>query len=487
MEPVERWLLVLYLPLLAPLVVLTFFTWPWKVIGHAFRGIAMSLRATWRGYSRSRHSHRRRPFSLWRNMFLGYWTELARQHHKQTGTSLAATGSDLPQAYMDTLLECTKETQTRISASLRASLVAHCIIAVFLFLVTVRPMHNPGTGNGRNSVAVDLSALFAGLAFVLCLAIAGVYAHLQSLMTFAGTPEQFYWFICSWERASAGGHLATATIITLTFASMLAAVFELFADWVFIVLLFSAGTLLYGYLYFWADSMWCPYNGAYVHFSQAFHRELLGKETLQAHPSCCAFWELEPVLTGDAKGSLYDRWGPRTFPGGVRLDFPAVVALGTGLRCNVVACSALFNTLLLLLLLLLCDRMDRYLWRESQVSWYVGSSGGALLTDPSMELAYGKAGGRSSPLPTTVSSGAAAAAGAGAGAAGRGSGKVATESSLYSGWPSLMRYNNGTSTKLKGRRSGSGGPAGLQQAQGPTDAPPGASSQQPHHGNLRPA
>lgn len=438
MEPVERWLLVLYLPLLAPLVVLTFFTWPWKVIGHAFRGIVMSLRSTWRGYSRSRHSHRRRPFSLWRNMFLGYWTELARQHHKQTGTSLAATGQDLPQAYMDTLLDATKETQARISASLRASLVAHCIIAVFLFLVTVRPMHNPGTGNGRNSVAVDLSALFSGLAFVLCLAIAGVYAHLQSLMTFAGTPEQFYWFICSWERASAGGHLATASIITLTFASMLAAVFELFADWVFIVLLFSAGTLLYGYLYFWADSMWCPYNGAYVHFSQAFHRELLGKETLQAHPSCCAFWELEPVLTMDAKGSLY-------------------------------------------------DRMDRYLWRESQVSWYVGSSGGALLTDPSMEL-YGKAGGpgggRSSPLPTTASGAAAAAAGAGAGE-GRGSGKVATESSLYSGWPSLMRYNNGTNTKLKGRRSGSGGPAGLQ-AQAPPDAP-GASSQSQHHGNLPPA
>lgn len=320
MEPVERWLLLIYLPLLAPLVVLTFFTWPWKVIGHAFRGIAMSLRSTWRGYSRSRHSHRRRPFSLWRNMFLGTWVELAKQQNSRTGTSLTPAGGpqELAPAFLDTLLEATKETQARICASLRASLTSHSIFAAFLFLVLVRPMQ--GTTNNQNSLAVDLSALFAGIAFILSLAVAGVYAHLSSLLPIAGTPEQFYWLLCTWEKAVAGGQLATASIITLTFASALATAFELFADWVFIVLLFTSSTLLYGYLYFWADSMWCPYNGAYVHFSQSFHRDLLGRESLQAHPSCCAFWELEPVLTMDAKGSLY-------------------------------------------------DRMDRYLWRESQVSW----------------------------------------------------------------------------------------------------------------------
>jgi hypothetical protein len=313
---------------------------------------------------------------------------------------------------MDTILEATKETQGRICSSLRAALMAHCIMAAFLFLVSVRPIHNPGTHNGHNSVAVDLSALFSGLAFILCLAIVGVYAHLQSLLTFAGTPEQFYWFICSWERASAGGHLATATIITLTFASLLAAAYELFADWVFIVLLFSACTLLYGYLYFWADSMWCPYNGAYVHFSQSFHRDLLGRETLQAHPSCCAFWDVEPVLTNDARGSLY-------------------------------------------------DRMDRYLWRESQVSWYVGSSGGALHADGNSGGELYKGAGRSSPLPTAAAAGSGMTAAAAAGGS-KGSGKVATESTLYSGWPSLMRYTNSSNTKLQGRGKRSSGSGGLQ-------------------------
>lgn len=447
MELVERWLLLLYLPLLAPLVVLTFFTWPWKVIGHAFRGVAMSIRATWRGYSRSRHSHRRRPFSLWRNMFLGCWLELAKQQESKHGR-MSAAGYELAPAYLDTLLEATKETQSRICSGLRASMLTHSIFAAFLLLALMSPMHAAGSSSQHhNSVAVDLSGMFAGLAFILSLAIVGVYVQLTSLLSAAGTPEQFYWFICSWERAMAGGQLATATIITLSFASCLAAAFELFSDWVFIVLLFAAATLLYGYMYFWSDSMWCPYNGAYVHYSQSFHRDFLGRDSLQAHPSCCAFWELEPVLTQDARGSIY-------------------------------------------------DRLDRYLWRESQVSWYVGSTGGAIIgrdsmtggaevLKPARSTQHHKAGGRTSPAPaaaparaTAAGPSAAAAEAGGAAAASAGAGpstaaaKPAQADSLYSSWPSLMRYTSGSSSKMQGRsRHGSGSGSGLQVV---TEGAPGA-------------
>lgn len=483
-----RWLLLLYLPLLLPLVVLTFFTWPWKVIGHAFRGFFMSVRSAWRGYSRSRHSHRRRPFSLWRNMFLGCWMELARQNESRHGPSLSANpGVELAPAYLETLLDATKETQARICSNLRTSVVTHSIFTAFLLLVLVQPVHTIAS-NGNNSVAVDLCGLFGGLAFIISLAVVGVYAQLASLLSVASTPEQFYWFLCSWERAAAGGQLATASVVTLALAAGLAAAFELFADWVFIVLLFTAATLLYGYLYFWADSMWCPYNGAYVHYSQSFYRELLGRETLQAHPSCCAFWELEPVLPLEAPGSLYD-----------------------------------------------C--MDRYLWRESQVSWYVGrgSSSGAAHGGHEMGLhptstdiyklqggggvgvGAGSAGrshsGRSSPAPaqqqqaavsmSAVPPAAAAAAGAGAGmgvgmgvssssgngggastapAAGAGAGgsggssagKTATDPALYSSWPSLMRYTSSSgSSKLQGRGKRGGSGTGLSAVSEGDRARPG--------------
>ena len=308
-------------------------------------------------------------------------------------------------------------------------MVSHSIFATFLFLVLVRPMHtHPDSSDGNNSVATDLCGLFAGLAFVLSLAIVGVYMQLASLLTAAGTPSQFYWFICTWERAASGGQLATALIITFTFASGLAAAFELFADWVFIVLLFAATTLLYGYLYFWADSMWCPCNGAYVHYSQAFHRDLLDKEALLAHPSCCAFWELEPVMSGEARGSIY-------------------------------------------------DRMDRYLWRESQVSWYIGSSGGALGHDSTaggLPDVYKppQPAGRMSPQPLLQP--AAAGGGNPVAAASSGAARPATvsDSSLYSGWPSLMRYTSGTS-KLQGRvkrGSSSSGLAAVAEGSGQRQA-----------------
>lgn len=440
MEAVERWLLLIYLPLLAPLVVLTFFTWPWKVIGHGFRGLAMSLRSTWRGFSRSRHNHRRRPFSLWRNMFLGCWSELARQQEMKHGSSMTSSGHDLPPAYTETLLEATRETQSRICSGLRASAVMHSIFAAFLFMVLTRAMHaGPDIGNGRNSVAIDLCGLFAGLAFLLSLAIVGVYMQLTSLLTAAGTPQQFYWFICSWERAGSGGQLATACIISFTFVAGLSAAFELFSDWVFTVLLFSASTLLYGYIYFWADSMWCPTNGAYVHYSQAFHRDLLDKEALLAHPSCCAFWELEPVMGSDARGSLY-------------------------------------------------DRMDRYLWRESQVAWYIGSSGGAALgqdtsiaggqelykpgrMSPQLSTGGGGGGGGGAPMvQASMSAGGgapsttAAAAAAASGSSGR---SAQSDPALYSSWPSLLRYTSSSAAKLQGRNK-RGSNSGLQAvAEGP--------------------
>jgi hypothetical protein len=374
-------------------------------------------------------------------MFMGTWTELTKQQERKTGVSMSAAGPELPPAYLDTLLEATKETQQQILASLRASMVTHAILAAFLFLVVVKPVHNPVTVNGRNSVAVDLSALFAGVAFILSLGMVGVYAHLSSLLPLASTPRQFYWFICSWERALSGGQLATASIISLAFAAVLAAVFELFADWVFTIILFTAATLLYAYLYFWADSMWCPYNGTYVHLSQTFHRNFLDREALQSNPTCCGFWNLDPTLTLDAHGSLY-------------------------------------------------DTMDSYLWGESQASaWCAGSTGGRGLAGGDSVSAGSQlysARGKSSPLPTTTagpapgsssparprpaagSSGPAAAAGAAggaaaaagaaaAGAAAQGSGKVAVEPSLYSGWPSLMRYTSSSNTKLQGRsRRGSG-------------------------------
>jgi hypothetical protein len=378
-------------------------------------------------------------------MFMGTWIELAKQHERKTGVSMSAAGPELPPAYLDTLWEATKETQQRILASLRASMVTHAIIAAFLLLVVVKPVHNPVTVNGRNSIAVDLSALFAGVAFILSLGMVGVYAHLSTLMPLAATPQQFYWFICSWERALSGGQLATASIISLASASVLAAVFELFADWVFTVVLFTAATLLYGYLYFWADSMWCPYNGAYVHLSQMFHRELLDRDALQPNPTCCGFWNLDPTLTLDSRGSLY-------------------------------------------------DLMDSYLWSKSQASWHGGSPSGRVYAGGDSISAGSQlysARGKSSPLPTATAgpipgssnspagprqaagssgpaaaaggvaaaaAGAAAPAGGGAGAAAaKGSGKVAVEPSLYSGWPSLMRYTSSSNTKLQGRsRRGSG-------------------------------
>jgi hypothetical protein len=110
---------------------------------------------------------------------------------------------------------------------------------------------------------------------------------------------------------------------------------------------------------------------------------------------------------------------------------------------------------------------------------YVGSSEGAVLGngdsmtggselyskgDFYSSKAAAAAGGRTSPLPTTAQQGAAAAAAAaaaasaGGAAAGpaKGSGKAVIEPSLYSGWPSLMRYSS-SNTKLQGRTKRSSG------------------------------
>jgi hypothetical protein len=242
----------------------------------------MAVRSTWRSYSRSSRSHRRQPFSFWRNVFMGSWQQLARQRQARLDDSsaasmaveLVASSSGLPRAYHDTLLDAANETRSRLHLELRTCLTQHAIWAGFLFIVLVRPSHVPPTASapvssaGTGGTAVDLAGLFSGLAFILALAAAGVCAQLASLLNMAATPHQLYWFIVTWERALGGGQLASGAIFTLTLAAGLTAAYQLYAPYVFITLLFTAATAFYAFTYFWADSMWCPYNGAVVQYSQ---------------------------------------------------------------------------------------------------------------------------------------------------------------------------------------------------------------------------
>jgi hypothetical protein len=329
---IERWLLILYLPLLAPIVLLTLFTWPWKLLGHSARGIALSLRSAWRGYALGAGSHRRRPFSFWRNIFMGTWAQLAQQHEATTGVSAslsaaaaaaAACGRHaaavLPPAFHATLLQAADATRARLHLELRTLLVSYGIMAAFLFVGVVRPSHVPlhaasarerSPGPGAGGAAVDLAGLFSGLAFIIALAGLGVCAQLASLLNAAASPQQLYWFIVTWERALGGRQLANGAAVTFALAAALAAAYQLYAPWVFSTLLFTAACVWYGWSYFWADSVWCPRNGARAHYAACFLRELAGVEcSPRQAPGLCGWWRAQQppvVLERDVRGSLYE-------------------------------------------------------------------------------------------------------------------------------------------------------------------------------------
>jgi hypothetical protein len=115
----------------------------------------------------------------------------------------------------------------------------------------------------------DAYGVMAGLTLVMALTCVGIYARLLVLLQWAATTTSLYRLIANWERAMSANQLMFFGVLTLSYASALAACWGRYGGGhgppsgrrVFLVLLVATVVFWYFFANFWARSMWWRDDG----------------------------------------------------------------------------------------------------------------------------------------------------------------------------------------------------------------------------------
>lgn len=136
-------------------------------------------------------------------------------------------------------------------------------------------------GNSNGTASWDAYGLLAGLTLVMALTCVGIYARLLVLLQWSATTTSLYRLIAAWERAMSGNQLMFFAVLSLSYASALAACWDRYggsSHWVFMVLVVATGVCWWFFANFWAHSMWWREDGIMQKYSRLYHERLIGQE-----------------------------------------------------------------------------------------------------------------------------------------------------------------------------------------------------------------
>lgn len=198
----------------------------------------------------------------------------------------------------EVLYQAGETTRERITTELTAHLTVYFLISGFIFTVLVAPQE-------RTSPR-DLFGLLAGLAFITSTVAIGLYARLMVMFNWAPTTAALYRLIVNWEAAMSGNQLILVTVLALSLACAMAAVWEVYSVWVFVVLIVTVAiTFVWFFLYFWSSSMWCTDAGVKNMYAKLFYAHLTGVDNYPEQKKVSVenirdtfFWQVDRYLLG---------------------------------------------------------------------------------------------------------------------------------------------------------------------------------------------
>lgn len=171
---------------------------------------------------------------------------------------------------------------------------------------TEAPAAGDSSGSSIDNDGSDAYRLLAGLTLIMATTCVGIYARLLVMLQWAATTTSLYRLIATWQRAMSGNQLLFFTVLTLSYASALAACWDRYGGkthWVFMVLLGVTVVFWWFFANFWAQSIWSNDIGAMQRHSRLFHQRILGKDQ-GMFASACSLWA-QKIPIEDVKYTFY--------------------------------------------------------------------------------------------------------------------------------------------------------------------------------------